>query len=128
MKKLFILIALISHTTFAGICPNLAGEFHCYLSDGRYSKLKIEQRLVSEPGSNEMVEYGFTYFTISPDPDFFNASERGELDSFGWLNRCAGKKLISTSQESNLIVELSINDQGGFTYAENSRPVFICSK
>ena len=114
--------------SYADICPNLKGQYHCMLSDGTYSLLVIDQSKISAPNEAIREQYSFDYTDISGEPDVWVASEAGENDSLGWLNRCVQNRIKSISPNQNMMVELYLNKAGSFVYAENETEVLICPR
>lgn len=120
--RFFIILIIILNTSYALGCPRLAGEYHCMISPTQYSLLKISQ----QPFSVEVEQYSFDYTAIPGEPDVITASSTGEPDSWGYINRCTSKRLLSMASDGSSMAELYLNSEGNYVYALNGSIVYTC--
>jgi hypothetical protein len=124
MKKIVVLISLLSWQVFAADCPDLRGQYHCVFSHDRYSLLTITQYDLS----NGITEYSFTHSMFPNDPDLVTASVRGEYDSFGWINQCEGRSLRSISVDGSMTSEIYLDQSRSMVRLNNGRPFLKCPR
>jgi hypothetical protein len=125
--SIFVLLFL-SQNSFAVQCPELTGEYHCVLSNQEYSLLKIDQKLLSEPNADELVEYSFDYISIPGDPDKFYASVKGEYTGDGWITYCLNNRLHSVYFNGSMVSEIYLDEEKALTRTLNYVKMSSCPK
>jgi hypothetical protein len=128
MKKYISLLLFITSTSFAGICPDLSGAYHCMTSSNEYYQMQIDQKLISETNQSEMMAYSFEFSTFPGDPDIIHASAKGEMDSMGWLNKCARNKLISMPLDGSMLGELYLDEEKALVRTLNGNMAQRCPR
>jgi hypothetical protein len=114
-----VLLFMTTSLSFAGQCPELAGSYHCMFSNDQYSLLKIEQKNLSEPETQELVEYSFDLVAIPGDPDVITASNSGEPDNMGWITKCSRNRLVSIPHDGSMISEIYLDAEKAFVRTLN---------
>jgi hypothetical protein len=117
MKTLLLSAALST-------CPALKGAYHCMISPTEYSLLVVDQVEVSA----DLSEYSFFYKAIGGDPEVIRASTTGETDDFGWITKCADKKLISVSYDGAYLSELFLDKDHNLIRRQNGVEQQRCPK
>lgn len=128
MKYLALFSLIFSSAAFAGQCPNLEGKYHCLFSDNTYSLLVIENKLVSQPNEEEMMEYSMDYTSVPGEPDVFRANLSGIPDGWGYYNRCANNRLRSAPSDFSSLVEFYLNAEKAFVYTVNGKITMVCPR
>jgi hypothetical protein len=126
MKKLILCFLLASSFSYASECPKLQGEYHCVLSQNRYSVLKVTQEVVSPTESTESVAYSFHYLALPWGADIVIADLDGEIDQLGWINSCFKNKIRSIAVNGSLMSELYLDEQGALVRTLNGKVEQIC--
>jgi hypothetical protein len=122
---LIILFFTISHS-FAGQCPELAGSYHCVISQDQYSLLVITQRILSQPAEAELVSYTFDYKAIPGGEDTILAGSSPQSDNMGWFSKCTQNRLQSISYDGSMMSELYLNGDQALIRSLNGRVVQQC--
>ena len=119
MKKFILMSLFISMPILANECPDLSGTYHCVFKDGTYSKLVVENTVLSsEP---ELVEYSVNYLAIPGDPEITRANPEGIPDGWGWITRCVNKKLRSITVDGSQMSEIYLDKEQAFTLTVNDK-------
>jgi len=124
MKKLTLLLLLISSSSFALECPKLAGIYFCTFTDNTFSPFKIEQ--ISSESGGEKVSYRMTYTNFPTGTDEFEADLIGLSDELGWVNKCSKNKLLSLSSDGSMLGKIYINREQAFVRELNGVIVQTC--
>lgn len=117
---------MLSSLSFASQCPKLEGEYHCVLSQNRYSVLKVTQETLSQSESTESVTYSFHYLALPWGADIVHADLDGEMDQLGWINKCYQNKLRSVAVNGSMLSELYLDQEGALVRTLNGKVEHIC--
>ncbi len=128
MKTLIIILLLSSFSTFAGQCPNLKAAYHCVLSNGQYSLLTIDQKTLSGPQEEELVEYSFDYSAIPGGADVIKAGVTPQADDFGWLTKCQNDRLRSIPVDGSMLSEIYLDKDLAIVRTLNGSLAMSCPR
>jgi hypothetical protein len=71
---------------------------------------ELSELVVDQKTSGDITTYSYDYLAIPGAPDVFKASDKGEMDEFGYVTRCeGGVKTISSSYYDPKETEAFIN-------------------
>jgi hypothetical protein len=128
MKTLIIALFVSSFSSFAGQCPELKGSYHCVLSNGDYSLLKVEQQTLSAESEEELVSYSFDYTSIPGGADVIKAGITPQSDGFGWMTKCRQNRLISIPLDGSMMAEIYLDGEKAIINTLNGRQTQRCPR